>query len=165
MKPIFDNQTDAELLDQYAAGDEAAAKATLFDLAPASGEAAIGDTLSAYYTDLVTTLMRHDGEAHLDKLRRWLDRAVELDEDNELAWFAKADIAFRVGHDDGCVRCLREARRCGAANEMIYQFVDIALQQRPTSKPLLDFSRRLAADLPGSARDAGPPPEFQPRPD
>lgn len=132
---------------QLANGDETAARATLLESEPDSTAFVVREVLSISYSDLISTLMRRDGEIHLDILRRWADRAVELDQDNEFAWRQKADIAFREQRDTECVRCLREASQRGAADDVIYRFVDIALQHRPTSKPLLDYSAELATEL------------------
>jgi O-antigen ligase len=132
---------------QLAAGDEPAARKTLQEVAPQNADVVVNQALSARYTQLVSALMRNGGELHMDELRRWTMRAVELDEANETAWRHRADIAFRDHDDAECVRCLREARRRGAADDFIFQFVDIALRERPTSRPLLEYSRELGAEL------------------
>ncbi|MCK4658914.1 MAG: O-antigen ligase family protein [Phycisphaerae bacterium] len=130
-----------------ASGDEPAAEAILRELAPNCTTQELQAALSIGYTELVSTLMHRDGKAYLDKLCRWCDRAVELDRENELAWRQKADIALSGGAHDECVRCLRQARRYGAADEIIHRFVDIALQHHPASKILLEYSKELSQEL------------------
>ncbi|MFH0981730.1 MAG: O-antigen ligase family protein [Planctomycetota bacterium] len=132
---------------ELAAGDEVAARALLSQLLPQNSEPLVCRALSTAYADLVSVLMRGDGEAHVDRLRRWVDQAVELDDENELAWRLKADVAFREGDDVECVRCLREARGRGADDQIIYRFVDLALQERPTCQSLLDYSAELGREL------------------
>jgi len=149
---------------QLAAGDEAAARASLRDMDTGAAAPALETFLSTAYTGLISMLVLREEEADLDRLRQWANRAIELNAENELAWRQKADLAFRERDDQECVRCLREARRHGTPDEAIYRFVDLALRERPTSKPLLDYGRELGAELDADVRDAAPPVGFQPEP-
>ena len=149
---------------QLAAGDEAAARASLREMDASAAAPTLQAVLSTAYTGLISMLVLREEEADVGKLHQWADRAIELNADNELAWRQKADIAFRERGDDECVRCLREARRRGAPGEAIYRFVDVALRERPTSKPLLDYSRELGAELNAAPRNSAPPAGFQENP-
>jgi len=140
---------------QLADGDEAAARTTLRELAPTTLESVLETTLSLGYSELVSALVRNNVEVPSTALLGWANRAVELHEENGFAWRQKAQFAFQNQEDAECVRCLRKARSYGAADEIIFEFVDFALQQRPTSIPMRDYSAELGAELRSSPLDSG----------
>ncbi|MCP4592707.1 MAG: hypothetical protein GY842_18385 [bacterium] len=151
--PSYEGRLLVEMLGRsmvsmhLAAGDESSAKDALLAVVPDEDPDRMGAFLSARYTDLVAILMRSEGETPADPMRRWNDRALELDPDNELAWRQSADLALREGDDAECVRCLREARLRGAADELIFRFVDLALRRNPTSAALREYAGKLGAEI------------------
>jgi len=73
------------------------------------------------------------------KLRRWVDRAIELGPGDAYAHYLAADLAFYVGDDKATAAHLRDALESGLPTELAQQFLEVACQQRPDSEPLVSL--------------------------
>lgn len=92
--------------------------------------------LSRRYSMLCRSFILAGGDRLPDGLRRWADRALELDSTNPTAWLLRAQLAYTDGDDHDCAASLTEALRRGADPQAVALFLQSVVQERPDSEPL-----------------------------
>ncbi len=129
------------MIDYYLAGnDEENAKALLIDSGPARvTEEMVLAELGVRYRRLCESLLRRR-LAHvlrqspndlLEKLQRWIRRALELNADDYLAHYVAADLAFHAGDCDATSDHLKHAIDAGLELAAAKQFLEVAREKRP----------------------------------
>ncbi|UCG17649.1 MAG: O-antigen ligase family protein [Phycisphaerales bacterium] len=119
---------------------------------------AVDAEVAARYTRMCQTLLYRGTDALPVRMQEWIDRALELNPEDSSAWLIEAELAFRDGADERCVKSLTQALDRGADPGIILDFVQAGLEKRPASEPLLIFERLLRQ----KAGVGGPPPRTQP---
>ena len=92
------------------------------------------------------------------KLKRWLDRAIELTPDDPAAHFLAADLAFHTDDQITTIAQLKRALDLGLPLETALQFLRVAREKKPDHPVLEAFWELLNSDVggPSGAPDGGP---------
>jgi tetratricopeptide (TPR) repeat protein len=135
-----------------AADREEQALALLKQTAPANvTEADVLSELGARYRGLCDSLLRRrlalqlrqSPDALLDKLDRWIKRALELNPQDGAAHYLAADLAFHNGACDAAADQLRQAILNGFPVDVAARFLAVALEKAPDCEALSVLSSQL----------------------
>lgn len=141
-----------------AGDDEGAARRAVRELDSRLNDQRIERALARHYATLCKDLMRHARTRLPEAFGRWVDRALALDETNELAWRLAAQRAFDAQDFSRSAECLRRALHLGADAEIVAAFVRQALDRHPDDSNF----QTLMNDLSQAVR---PPPAPAPESD
>ncbi len=146
---------DHILTYRLAGGDEESVRTEMQGHGTSPGDFHLASSMGDRYARLALQMMRR-GELSLPAgFDRWVERARELSPRNELAWRLTAQAAYNQGRLDECVVALRRALEFGAAADVIYGFVQLALADHPTQSAFVAIEQELrsvieAAQAPSS---------------
>ena len=127
--------------------DEEAARAILKELDPTRTESHLERELGIQYSLLCRSLARRGGVERPVRYADWVNRALELDETNELAWRLQAEIEFDKGLWSESAQSLARALNYGADANGVYEFVRLAVEQRPDIPEFIALEAELRALL------------------
>ena len=146
--------------------DEDSAKRLLRDIAPLGiADEAVQQQLGIRFRRLGESMLlqrrdasalRRPAENLLPKLRRWIQRSIEINPDDYSAHYLAADLAFHAGDDFAAARHLESALRFGLPQSDAGRFLEMAKVKKPDS-PALETIRR-AIEAPSLA-DPAPLPQ------
>jgi len=100
------------------------------------------------------SVLRKPPKELLPKLRRWMQRSIDLCPDDALAYYLAADLAFYGGDDETTVTHLKRALELGLPPDSAIQFLRIALEETPQSTALRALSASLQPERPEDAPDS-----------
>lgn len=136
-----------------AGGDERSARRVLGELTANHSESFIATDLSAKYAVLCKNLIRRNSADLPDDYTDWINRALELDARNELAWRLNAQVAFDDERFRDSVTSLRRALEHGADPRTVYAFAQLALSTQPDDEDFQTLHDELRAFLTGTSPD------------
>ena len=147
------------LIDFHLAGeDEETATELVRQLNEMFSEARVRAELGRRYAFLAKSLIRRRRSALPEGFNRWVDRAVQLAPQEELAWRLKAQLAYDDGEVGRAVEHLQRALSLGAEPPVVYAFVNLALAEHPENADLQGLASDLQAVLhPGGFAPDSPP--------
>ncbi|MCH9001451.1 MAG: hypothetical protein IIC02_02665 [Planctomycetes bacterium] len=90
------------------------------------------------------------------KLKRWLDRAIELTPDDPAAHFLAADLAFHTDDQITTIAQLKRALELGLPLETALQFLRVAREKKPDHPVLEAFWNLLNSDVGGPVLPVAP---------
>ena len=99
-------------------------------------------------------VLRKPPKELLPKLRRWMQRSIDLRPDDALAHYLAADLTFYGGDDETAAAHLKRALELGLPLESAIQFLRIALDEMPQSTALKALSALLQPERPEDAPDS-----------
>ena len=90
------------------------------------------------------------------KLKRWLDRAIELTPDDPAAHFLAADLAFHTDDQITAIAQLKRALELGLPLQTALQFLRVARDKKPDHPVLEAFWNLLNSDVGGPVLPVAP---------